>query len=50
MKKIHKLSLIAILGIGLGFTSCSDYLNVERYFKDRQSEEKIFKDKKFSEE
>lgn len=50
MKKIHKLSLIAALGIGLGLTSCSDYLNVERYFKDRQSEEKIFKDKKFSEE
>ena len=50
MKKIHKLPLIAALGLGLGLASCSDYLNVERYFKDNQSEEKIFNDKQYSEQ
>ena len=47
MKK-HILSAIAILVIGLGISSCSDYLSVERFFKDRQSEEKIFKSKNFT--
>ena len=42
MKK-HILSVVTILVIGLGISSCSDYLSVERFFKDRQSEEKIFK-------
>ena len=50
MKKIHKLPLIAALALGLGLASCSDYLNVERYFKDNQSEEKIFNDKQYSEQ
>ena len=36
MKK-HILSAVAILVIGLGISSCSDYLSVERFFKDRQS-------------
>ena len=51
MKKKHILfATVFSLGLGLGFSSCSDYLSVERYFKDRQSEETIFKDKKYSEE
>lgn len=49
MKK-HILSTVAILVIGLGLSSCSDYLSVERFFKDRQSEEKIFKSKNFTEQ
>ena len=48
MKK-HILSAVAILVIGLAISSCSDYLSVERFFKDRQSEEKIFKSKNFTE-
>lgn len=52
MKKIHLLvlSFTALAAIGLGLSSCSDYLSVERYFKDRQSEEKIFKSKQYTEE
>jgi len=34
----------------VGISSCSDYLSVERFFKDRQSEEKIFKSKNFTEQ
>lgn len=51
MKKKHLL-IAVLFGITLGaeFSSCSDYLSVERYFKDRQSEETIFKDKKYSEQ
>ena len=47
MKK-HILSAVAILVIGLGISSCSDYWSVERFCKDRQSEEKIFKSKNFT--
>lgn len=50
MKKIHILSVCFALSLGLGCSSCSDYLSVERYFKDRQSEEKIFKSKDFTEQ
>ncbi len=32
MKK-HILSAVAILVIGLGISSCSDYLSVERFLK-----------------
>lgn len=49
MKK-YILSAVVILIIGLGISSCSDYLSVERFFKDRQSEEKIFKSKDFTEQ
>lgn len=49
MKK-YILSAVAILVIGLGISSCSDYLSVERFFKDRQSEDKIFKSKDFTEQ
>lgn len=49
MKK-YILSAVTILVIGLGISSCSDYLSVERFFKDRQSEDKIFKSKDFTEQ
>lgn len=51
MKRKHILfATIFSIGLGVVLSSCSDYLSVERYFKDRQSEETIFKDKKYSEE
>lgn len=50
MKKRYIASFVAILSLGLGMSSCSDYLSVERFFKDRQSEEKIFKSKQYTEE
>ena len=37
-----------LLGVGLASTSCSDYLNVDRYFKDQQSMERIFSDKDYT--
>ena len=49
MKKKNIL-LAGILGISLGFYSCSDYLSVERYFNDRQSEERIFKSRDYTEQ
>lgn len=47
MKKIY-----TILGISIGILmgSCSDYLNVEKYFKDRMTEEKLFESKDYSEQ
>ncbi len=43
-KKKHILLAIAFsIGLGVSLSSCSDYLSVERFFNDRQSEEKIFK-------
>ena len=46
MKKKHILLAIAFsIGLGVSLSSCSDYLSVERFFNDRQSEEKIFKSK-----
>ena len=51
MKKKHIILAVAFsLGLGISFSSCSDYLSVERFFNDRQSEEKIFKSKQFTEE
>lgn len=49
--KTRKLYLSIALGAGL-FTlaSCSDYLDVDQYFKDRMTEEKLFEDKKYTEE
>ena len=43
-KKIHLLLGMAVVACGLSFTSCSDFLNVEKYFEDTQSEDKIFSD------
>ena len=41
MKKKYIL-LSAVLGLGLGLSSCSDYLNVDKFFKDRMSLEDVF--------
>jgi hypothetical protein len=49
MKKIH--IIVLLLGsTSLFLNSCKDYLNVEHYFEDRQSEEKIFKSKDYTEQ
>ena len=48
VKKIFIL-LLAIVGIGF-MLSCSDYLNSEKYFKDRLTLEKTFESKDHVEE
>lgn len=47
-KKYIFLSAAFVLGIGL--SSCSDYLNTDKYFKDRMSLEDVFKSEDYSEE
>lgn len=47
MKKGKYILMGAIL-VGLGFTSCSDYLNVDRYFKEQQSNDHIFENKDYT--
>lgn len=47
MKK-RTIILLAILGSGWLLSSCSDYLNVDKYFADRMSEEKLFEDKDYT--
>ena len=47
-KKIILLSIIACVGAGL--QSCSDHLNVERYFNDRQDLERIFNSRDYTEQ
>lgn len=47
MKKIY---IIAALGLSMGFCSCSDYLESDRYFKDRITYNKVFKDKEYSDQ
>lgn len=49
MKKKYIL-LSAILGLGMSLTSCSDYLNVDQYFKDRMRLEEVFTNEDYSEE
>lgn len=49
MKKKYIL-LAAILGLGLGLSSCTDQLNTDRFFNDRMSLEDVFKDEDYSEE
>lgn len=49
MKKKYIL-LSAILGIGLGLSSCADQLDADRYFKDRMSLEDVFSSRDYSEE
>lgn len=44
MKRKIGLLGVAVVICGLFLTSCSDYLNVEKYFKDNESEDKIFTD------
>lgn len=46
-----KLYIAVALGVGaLTFSSCSDYLKVDQYFGDRMTEEKLFADKKYTEQ
>ncbi|MDR1881527.1 MAG: RagB/SusD family nutrient uptake outer membrane protein [Prevotella sp.] len=47
MKKIYIILLI-VLGAGIA-SSCSDYLESDQYFKDRMTEDKVFKSKTYSE-
>ncbi len=49
MKKKYIL-LSAIVGMGLSLSSCSDYLNTDKFFRDRMSIEDVFKDDVYSEE
>lgn len=46
--KRNKYILLGAVALGLGLTSCSDYLNVDRYFRDQQSTERIFSDKDYT--
>ncbi len=49
MKKRNYILLGAVLAVlGLGASSCSDYLNVDRYFRDQQSTERIFSNKDYT--
>ncbi len=49
--KTKNIFLTVALGIDtFAFSSCSDYLNVDRYFNDRMTEEKLFEDKTYSEQ
>lgn len=49
MKKKHIL-ISAIICFGSFFSSCSDYLNVERYFSDRQDLDRIFSSRDYTEQ
>lgn len=50
MKKKHIL-IVTIIGlIGVVLSSCTDYLSVERYFGDRLNEERIFKNRDYTEQ
>lgn len=49
MKILNKITTVAVAaGLGLAMTSCSDYLDTEKYFRDEQSLEKIFDDKTYT--
>ena len=49
MNIINKVVLGALgLGMGLSLTSCSDYLDTEKYFDDEQSLERIFNEKDYT--
>ena len=50
--KINKVILFGLLigGTGMLFSSCSDYLDEEKNFKNLQTEDKIFTDKDFTEQ
>jgi hypothetical protein len=49
MKKIYLIFCI-VTCCKIGFQSCSDYLNVERYFNDRQELERIFNSRDYTEQ
>lgn len=45
MKKIY---LLIVIISGISFSSCSDYLNVDKYFADRMNEQKLFENKDYT--
>lgn len=50
MKKKQLLTGMLLTGLIVCSVSCKKYLNVEHYFNDRQSEERIFKSKDYTEQ
>lgn len=50
MKTRHYIFLMAAVGAGLALTSCSDYLDSEKYFKDRTTITTVFSDKSRTEQ
>jgi len=46
----RKYILLLLICLGTCFQSCSDYLNVDRYFNDRQNLERIFNSRDYTEE
>ena len=48
MMKKRYLLLFAIIGSGLFLSSCTDYLNVDKYFTDRMNEQKMFENKDYT--
>ncbi len=49
MKAKH-IIIILLVGTGLFTSSCKDYLSVEHFFDDRQSEERIFNSRDYTEQ
>lgn len=49
MKKKY-IILSAAFALSIGLSSCSDYLNTDKYFRDRMSLEDVFKNEDYSEE
>lgn len=45
MKKIY---LLIVIISGISLSSCSDYLNVDKYFADRMNEQKLFENKDYT--
>lgn len=50
MKKIYILLISAMVCLGTSFQSCTDYLNVDRYFSDRQELDRIFNSRDYTEQ
>lgn len=46
----RKMIFISITLLGLGLSSCSDYLNVDKYFRDRQTLERTFQSKDYTDQ
>lgn len=48
MMKKRYLLLFALIGSGSLLSSCTDYLNVDKYFTDRMNEQKMFENKDYT--
>lgn len=46
--KRKNISYLLLSSVMLLTASCKDYLSVDHYFNDRQSEERIFRDKDYT--